>query len=500
MPEESDTQVNARTDGDQATNRRDRLRHEIAALNREMAAQGIAGDRLDFASRAGLQFGGERDMWDVLGYKSKLQFDDYLARYRRQDVAGLIVDLPAETTWKDDPEIQDPGAAENDSDFVNEFEELAKRLRLWPMYERADKLAGIGWYSIVVLGVADAESTEEWEEPLPDTFEAEDLLFVRPFRFDHVDIAERVDDTTDPRHGKPKFYWVEVQPVSTTSASQLTREPKMEDVEPVKVHHSRVIHIAENTGENDIFGRPRLQRAYNRLDDLLKVVGGGAEMWWQDAAAVWHVDYPPEVQIEDDDLEAVEDDLLEIVHGLRRRLQTRGASVDVKRGQIPNPQGYFEMLKAMTAVAAGIPERVLFGSERGELASTQDQREWGARIMNRRTGFVTERMIRPFIDRLLKHRVISPPTEPYEIEWANVFELDEQEEADVAAKVARAMRDVVEAKLGGFPVTEEEMRETVGLVREMPDLADRLREIEREDEAMRDEIGDSIEGEPDGAQ
>ena len=40
-----------------------------------------------------------------------------------------------------------------------------------------------------------------------------------------------------------------------------------------KVHWTRVIHIAESTLENPIYGIPRLRPVYNRLMDIEKVTG-----------------------------------------------------------------------------------------------------------------------------------------------------------------------------------------------------------------------------------
>ena len=49
------------------------------------------------------------------------------------------------------------------------------------------------------------------------------------------------------------------------------------------VHASRVIHVAEDILDDEVYGIPRLEPLYNYLDDLLKVVGGSAEMFWLDA-------------------------------------------------------------------------------------------------------------------------------------------------------------------------------------------------------------------------
>ncbi len=45
--------------------------------------------RGDVARRSALQYGTLRDMYAILGYDIRVDFDDYLGKYRRQDIAGV---------------------------------------------------------------------------------------------------------------------------------------------------------------------------------------------------------------------------------------------------------------------------------------------------------------------------------------------------------------------------------------------------------------------------
>ena len=65
----------------------------IVAMTR-MVQNSIATARSAIASRAGKMYDGLRDMWKILGYKTILEYRDYLTMYERQDVAGRIVDMP----------------------------------------------------------------------------------------------------------------------------------------------------------------------------------------------------------------------------------------------------------------------------------------------------------------------------------------------------------------------------------------------------------------------
>ena len=50
------------------------------------------------------------------------------------------------------------------------------------------------------------------------------------------------------------------------------------------VHASRVLHVAEDCLDDDVYGIPRLKPVFDRLDDLLKVVGGSAEFFLRGAS------------------------------------------------------------------------------------------------------------------------------------------------------------------------------------------------------------------------
>ena len=62
-------------------------------------------DRLKTAYKMGFQYGGDRDLYEALGYKTILTYDDFKARYNRQDIAKAIIDRPVNATWQGDLKI-----------------------------------------------------------------------------------------------------------------------------------------------------------------------------------------------------------------------------------------------------------------------------------------------------------------------------------------------------------------------------------------------------------
>ena len=46
--------------------------------------------------RLGMSYDGERDLYEALGYKLSLEFDDFYQQYQRQDIAKAIINVIAE--------------------------------------------------------------------------------------------------------------------------------------------------------------------------------------------------------------------------------------------------------------------------------------------------------------------------------------------------------------------------------------------------------------------
>src|SRR3972149_6035814 len=123
----------------------------LAAL-RHMSNSMLLG-RAKLAAALGQTFGGDRDMYTVLGYKKVLDYDYFDALYTRQDIAGRIVDLPAQSTWKKGPEVRDTDNPDVETEFEMAWESLVRKLRVWHYFRRADQVAGIGQYGVLFLGL-----------------------------------------------------------------------------------------------------------------------------------------------------------------------------------------------------------------------------------------------------------------------------------------------------------------------------------------------------------
>lgn len=383
----------------------------------------------------GQQFGGDRDTYEVLGYPDEISSEQYRSRYRRDDVAKRIVELPAKDTWKRPPDIVD-NDEENETEFQQSVEQLNNQVRLYHYCKRADINAGIGEYGLLFIGFADGQPLEE---PVNEGAISgpEDIAYMSPFSQDVVDSWTLGRETeeyepTDKMYNRPVRYVIDFADVDG--------DPDDEDLR--EVHHSRVIHIAEDLVESELKGTPRQRAVWNRLVDREKVVGASAEMFWTGADRKFHfnIDSENAADIPEDQLDDLDDEVQKLVHDMQHYIKTFNTDLDVLSGEEVDPSGIHDVLLKSIASATGIPKRMLEGSERGELASSQDQANWFGQIETRRNTFAEPAILRPLIDRLIEFGVLPEPQEgTYEVQWPNLFELTELEKAEVMLKRAQAV-------------------------------------------------------------
>lgn len=265
------------------------------------------------AAKMGTQFGGERDLYRALGYPvDDISFADYLSRYLRQDIARAVIDRPVNSTWQGSLELLE-ASEENDTSLEIAWKELEKRLHLKSRFSRCDKLTGLGEYGVLLLGLDDVKSTEDFVKPVSKGIRK--LNYVKPFSSETARISSLVKNTKDPRYGLPEIYEIKIGDVTSNTTSF------------VKVHHTRIIHVVDGSLEDEVYGIPRLEGIFNRLMDLDKVIGGDAEMFWRGARPGYHGKVDKDYQMTAD----VEKDLInqidEFEHNLRRILINEGVDL-----------------------------------------------------------------------------------------------------------------------------------------------------------------------------
>jgi len=413
--------------------------------------------RLDFANRTGKTFLGKRDLYKVLGYQRAISAEDYRERYERNGVAARIVETFPKSTWRTGFDLVEDETVGTTTAFEEAWKALESRLDLNLFFRTVDVLAGLGEYSALLLGVRG-----DLTDPLPDTFTADDLLYVAPFSQEDVEVTKIVTDPSDSRFGQVDEYTFTRVGAPRGQNTQIAELPSNVTK---RVHWSRVIHVAEGRLDDKIYGKPRLRNIWNDLDDLDKIRGGGAEAFWLRIHPGYVASLDKDLELDPGDIEDLKKQVEEFANQMRRTIGQRGVDFKALGADPtdfgPNVDAMFDILSAST----GYPKRILMGSERGELASSQDKTNFDDRVSDRRAEFAEPIVIRQFVDRMVEHRALPAPSsdapkakDGYAVAWPELDTLDETEKARTALDYAR-----INQQSGDTVITNDEIRERVGL-------------------------------------
>jgi hypothetical protein len=427
-----------------------------------------------------------RDLDKDCNYPEEPTPADYQKLYDRLGPATRVVQVYPRECWQVQPTVYE----DEDPDVVTTFEEawdeLGQGLRsdrsfyqdeagspVWEYLLRADELSGVGQYGAILLGLNDGlplnepaqfvgpaatilrdskgEPTQNYRRkllgskkprarrkgikppPAPHkarlTFnqpagQGRRLTFIRIFPETAATISKFDEDLSSPRFGQPTEY-------SLTFASPVEVEGR--SVTSSTVHWTRIIHVADNLAANEIYGVPRQRPVYNNLLDLRKLYGGSAEMYWRGAFPGYALESLPQFGTEVDyDEEKINSMMFRWANGLQRHLLLTGLSMKGLSPQVVDPRSQIEVHIEAICIQLGIPVRVFKGTERGELASSQDDAAWNDRLRQRQSGYLTPRLIVPFVDRLIALGVLPVPA-GYSVWWPDLTSQSDEEQSTIAA-------------------------------------------------------------------
>jgi hypothetical protein len=394
------------------------------------------------------------ELYEALGYPINISYADYLQKFRRQDIANRIVKAPVQGTWRDKPKIYESN--DTDTKFEEDLDKLLVDLKLYSVFYKLDLMATLGRYAVLFLGLDDES------DPAIEATKAKELLYVTPIPEDRASIETWVTNQKSPRFGQPLTYSVTVnQHVSSiTSISNATT-----------VNYSRLIHVAENTLDSDVYGVPSLEPVYNRLLGLDKLAGGSPEMYWRGARPGYTATANEGTIVTPDQKEALREQLSDFVNNLQRWLYVQGMDITALSPQVVTPEPHVAVQLKLISAATRIPLRVLVGSERGELASTQDERAWLTYLEERRVSVAENLIVRPFVDRMISLGVISPPvTGEYFIKWEPLVILSEKEKAEITKIKTDSLKTYLESMGGPDIIPIETFLDMMGFTEEEIEL------------------------------
>lgn len=378
------------------------------------------------------KYGGARDIYISLGYPLEITFKDCWNRYKRQDLSYALISKQIDTTWKDGIEVYDQSTNE-ETEFDRAWKDVCTSTHLMQKLRTVDTFSMLGRYAILLLGLDDVRGYADWKkEPKAGV----DLLYIQPYSEESAEVSILDKNPSSPRYGLPLVYKV-----------------TFSDGTSAEVHWKRVIHIIYSDINDGVKGLLYLEKVYNRLLDLDMIVGGDAEMFWRGARPGYTGKIDKEYTLPEGFDDRLKEQIDEFENNLRRILLNEGLDLTALEQQIADPTSHVSVQVDMICAATGIPKRVLIGSERGELASTQDETQFNHLITQRRILHAENNILRPLIDRLMDLEVL--PEAEYEVEWQDLFVKSTEQVVSIGKTRSETLSNYVNS-VGASSVVPEE--------------------------------------------
>jgi len=386
-----------------------------------------------------------RSINDDCGYPDNPDIDShFLPLYEREGVARRTVNIYPDECWKSIPSVFETDDTDEETEFEKAFGELGKSLMgeedhynpedsghpLWEYLHRLDIVSGIGRYGVLLLGFDDSEDFSKEVQPRNGKIK---LVYVRVFHEANAQITKLDENKNSSRYGQPVEY-----SLSTTNVSSVTDSET--SVDAMKVHWTRVIHVADTLVTNELYGTPRLKSNLNRQLDLRKLYGGSAEMYWRGAfpglALQTNPNMDPDYVI---DRTALKDNMENFFNSLQRYSLLEGLEANMLAPTVVDPSPQVAVQIDAICIDIQCPRRIFTGSERGELASSQDSEAWEGRLKSRRTEYITPKIIVKVINRLIKVGILPVPPEGFKVAWEETQQLSEELQAKIAEIKTKAI-------------------------------------------------------------
>ena len=392
------------------------------------------------AALAEMITGGGHQLDDACGYPRHIEFADYKFLIDREGIATRANSIYPDECFSSLAHVYETEAVDEDAQtpFEKSWLSLLKAKPVWNKLNRLDVVSGYGYYGIMVIGTNDPGTLDQ---PFPgidkngDTIgepKPHELLYLMPYNQGEARINGLEQDKNCKRYGKPLFYNViTVNPSVPGTNIGITQN----------VHWTRVIHVADGCTSSDVLGKPRLEKVFNYIMNIRKIMGGSAEMFYMGGFPGTTFTVPPElVNAGELDQEGLTRQIEEYFAGFRRYLALSGVEAKQLQPNIADPDTHIHVQLTGLCIALEVPMKIFTGTEEARMASMNDSESWNRRIHRRQDIHVTPNILRPTVDRFIQMGILPKPQKvEYQVKWPDVYAVSEADRADITGKLVRAL-------------------------------------------------------------
>ena len=400
----------------------------------------LSSFRDELAMRMGISHGGNRDLYKEFGYKHEPSFSDLYSMATTHPMGHRLVFGMPKLCWRDGFKIYQNAKDESTEVFEVEVLKLNRR-GMATAIEKADSLSRIGNFACLFVGVPDGLDTSQQVGRARGN--AINSVYFKAFAADAVTITEFDRDIKSPRYGLPLMYQVETGQRASTGEPTETR----------KIHHSRIVHMVNESLDSDIEGLPYLTPIYNTLNDILKTCGGSAEAYFRNAQRIIVTEIDPEfastLANDEGAKKALNDKAKEFTNKMQNQLMTAGGKTTQLQANHASPLDTFNVLVYSVCAYSGYPVRFFTGEGGGQYSGEEDQLAM-ANIVGDRQNSTCAAVAYSVFDILAKASIVQF-TGDEEVVFNAQLASTESKRAEIAATKAKTLLDVTSAKsnIGG---------------------------------------------------
>jgi hypothetical protein len=234
----------------------------------------------------------------------------------------------------------------------------------------------------------------------------------------------------------------------------------------------------------------------NDLQDLHKLYGGSAEMYWQGALPGIFFGTHPQLGADARlDVSSMKTEIEKYFNGLQRFMSGAGIVPQNIAPQVVDPRSQIDVHIEAICIQLDIPKRIFMGSERGELSSGQDAGKWDRNIVGRQSR-LNSRLVIPFIDRLIDLGCLPKPKSKYKASWKSLSEVSEESKMAIASAKASILAQFVSGELESVIDRSDFMVKILGMdIDEVEEIISKQTEAEEdslldEEDSLLDELQD----------
>jgi len=398
----------------------------------------------------GISASGKRDYNALFGYGTCLDYCDYKQMYERGGIANTVVGKVAKSCWRDLPEIK-----VSDKAVLADQIKMLKKAMFFKAFERADIANRIGKFSVLFVGMPDG-----LDPSLPIGVARKDNfagMYFNIYEEDGIEVAQWDNDPASSRYNLPEIY---------TLQAMVNGNSKLHgNALAIRVHHSRVVHLAEGALSNSLEGCSALEAPWNALIDKEKTRGSSGESYYRNSRQKLALEAKEGSKVEatKEARDALKENVENFQNGLEDVLRLNNMNANMLQPSMASPRDPFDVSVEEVAGTTGIPVRILTTKAGGSVTGSEDKATWNALVKDRQDQECTPYLLDAL--QIMAEAGILDMPDNAEVIWPVQSSLSEKEASESTKNKADAFKSATEglSTLGGDEVLAESVFKEIGL-------------------------------------